>query len=361
MRIGIDHRPALDGLGGIAVYVRELVAALAEGFPQDRLELLGHRLRRPAGTEPVPLPAAARLHRRRVPAALLGWAARGGLGADRLLGGVDVLHATDYVPLRSSRAPLVATVHDVCFLTLPDCYEPRQRRRLERATRRLLARAGRVIVPCERVRQELAERLDVDPARVDVVAHGPRALPPAGPARLDGTYLLFVGTLQPRKNLARLLRAFDRLAAAHPDVRLVVAGGRGWRDDALRAGMAARPRVRWEGYVDAARMAALYAGATGVVVPSLGEGFGLFAIEALAAGTPLLVGAETACADVAGDAALAVDPRDEEALAAGLVRLLEDEALRARLARAGPARAAGFSWRRCAEETHAVYERAVAR
>jgi glycosyltransferase involved in cell wall biosynthesis len=341
------------------VYTQELVAALGATFPEDRLELYGHRLRRPAGTADTKLPVNARLHRSRVPAGALNLAARAGLGADVLLADAEVVHWTDYVALKTRHAPVVATVHDVCFVDLPACYTAEQRRALEAMVRTVTAEAARIIVPCTRVRADLQRHFDVRGERIDVVAHGCRPLP-AVPAATDlGRYVLFVGTLQPRKNVERLVLAFDAVHAAYPDVRLVLAGPRGWNDAALLDAIVQRTHVRHEPVADAARLSALYRGAIAVAQPSLGEGFGLPILEAMHCGRAVLVGADTACSDLADDAGLAVDPLDTDAITAGLKRLLDDDVLCAELGARGRARAAAFTWARAARATRAVYERAV--
>lgn len=340
--------------------MRELVEAVAAAHPEDAFELYAHRLRRPEGAAPAAeLPPNATLHRRRLPARALALAARAGLGADRVLGSVDVMHWTDYVPLETSRAPVVATVHDVCFASLPDCYTDAQRTGLTEVTRTIAAQAARIIVPCARVRAELTQHFAVEADRIDVVPHGCRPLPDVPPADDLGRYLLFVGTLQPRKNIERLIDAFDAVHADRPDVSLVVAGGRGWLDDGIVAAMAQRAHVTHAGDVDAERLSALYRGAIAVAFPSLGEGFGLPVLEAMHCERAVLVGADTACGDLAGDAALAVDPTSVEAIAEGLRRLVADVDLRATLAARGAAVAAPYTWERTAKMTRAVYAKAV--
>ncbi|MDA1196098.1 MAG: glycosyltransferase family 1 protein, partial [Planctomycetota bacterium] len=286
MRIGIDFRPALASAGGIGVYVRELTDALAALGSGDSFELFGHRLRQPSGTHLAP--AGARLRRRRVPAPVLALASRAGYGADRMLGGVDVLLATDYAPLRASRAPLVATIHDVCFHTLPACYPARLRRRLARVTADLVQRAVRILVPTERVRAEVLAHTAAEADRVRVVPHGVPVLPAAAPATDLGRYVLFLSTVQPRKNLGRLLDAFEAVRVAQPDARLVVAGPAGWDSAAVIARAQALPGVTFLGAVDRTRAAALVRGAAVLAYPSLGEGFGLPVLEGLAAGVPVL-------------------------------------------------------------------------
>ena len=361
MRIGIDYRPALDVRGGIGVYVRELADALRRHAPEDELALFGHRLRRPA-REGVQVPAGATLHRRRVPAPVLEVAGRVGLGADRLLGGVDVLHATDYAPFAATHAPLVATIHDVCFLTLPDCYPVELGERLATVTERLVREATRILVPSERVRDELLLHTAADAARLRVVPHGPPRLPDvdaATPAPIAGRYVLCVATVQPRKNLARLLDAYAGLREAHADVGLVVAGPAGWSSDDLQAELRTQTGVTWLPDADRAALAALYRSAAAVAYPSLGEGFGFPVLEAWQAGVPVLVGADTASSDLGGDGALAVDPYDPVAIVRGLRSLLEDDETRASLVATGRRRLADYSWERTAAATRAVYVEAT--
>ena len=360
MRVGLDWRPTYGQRGGIPVYVRRLAAAYAERFPADELRLYGHQLRRrAAGPGTAAGPAGARLHDLRLPSRAVDALARFGVGADRLVGGCDVFHLTDYAWLRPTRAPLVATVHDVLFLELPRCYTADMRRGLLAFTRRVVRSAARIVVPSVRAKSGLVERLGADPARVDVVPHAPRDLPDVPAAREARPYLLTVGTLEPRKNHARLLDAYARLRASGVEVDLVVAGAPGWLDDDIRARLAASPGVRYEGAVSDERLGALYRGAVALAYPSLGEGFGLPVLEGLHLGVPVVTSAGTACADVAGESALLVDPYDVDALADGLARILSDRALRDDLVRRGRARAAAFTWTRTAEATRESYVRAA--
>ena len=361
MRIGIDGRAAFLGRGGIAVYVRRLTEALARTEPQDEVRVYGYRFRRAgAGTGFPALPPNARVLGWPIPSRGAEVLARLGFGADRLLGGCDVLHATDYLLLRPTRAPLVATVHDVLFAEMPRCYTPGMRRGLHAATRALVRRAARIVVPSVRTKIALVERFAADPGRVDVTPLAPRPLPDVPAAAAARPYVLAVGTLEPRKNVARLLEAHRRARAAGLDADLVVAGARGWMDDDLVRALSTTPGVRWEGAVDDARLSALFQGALALAYPSLGEGFGLPVAEALSLGVPVLSSAGTACADLAGDAALLVDPYDADAIADGLVRLATDDGLRAALAARGRARAAAWTWEATARATRVAYARAAA-
>lgn len=285
--------------------------------------------------------------------------ARAGFGVDRLLGGLDVLHLTDYTTLPPGRAAVIATIHDVLFDELPDCYTPQMRVGLRRTTKRIVAQATRIIVPSARTQHALALRYGAPLERIAVVPHGHRSLPEGGPREIDGPYLLLVGTLEPRKNVLGLIRAFDAVQAAHPGFRLVLAGARGWMDEDVMGAIGRRPAVLHLGPVGPERLGGLYAHAHAVVYPSLGEGFGLPVLEAMARGKPLLVGADTACADLAGEAALAVPARNEARLAEGLLRVVEDEALREAHGVSGPRLAEAYTWERAAAGTRAVYEAAV--
>ena len=360
MRVGLDWRPTFSRRGGIPEYVRSLVAAHLRRFPDDELRLYGHRLRRRGEVAPRVAPPGARLVKGRLPSRAAEALARWGHGADRIVGGCDVFHLTDYAWLGPLRARRVATVHDVLFDELPGCYTPAMRRGLRHVTRVFVRRCARIVVPSVRTKIGLVERYGADPARVDVVALAPRALPDVPAATEPRPYLLGVGTLEPRKNWPRTLAAHAAALARGADVDLVVVGGRGWLEGDLPARLSASPHVRWEEGASDARLAALYRGATAVVYPSLGEGFGLPIVEAMAAGTPVLTSAGTACEDLAAGAALAVDPYDVEALADAMTRLSTEATLRAALVARGHARAAALTWERTAEGTRAAYERAVA-
>jgi glycosyltransferase involved in cell wall biosynthesis len=226
--------------------------------------------------------------------------------------------------------------------------------------------AVRLLVPSAATARDLVELYGVEPERVAVIPLGVE--PPAEPDRagarrllgdlgVRGPFLLAVGTLEPRKNLPRLLAAFGEVTDELPDHHLVVVGPVGW-------GPALRPtwesvRVKLAGPVGDATLHALYQAADGLAYPSLYEGFGLPVLEAMAHGVPVLTSDRSSLPEVAGDAALLVDPVDRGAIAKGLVRLVGDGALRRRLAAAGRRRAAGFSWPATAAATWAAYRQAL--
>jgi glycosyltransferase involved in cell wall biosynthesis len=295
-----------------------------------------------------------------------------------LLGRVDLVHSTTFCAprLRPGRKRLVVTIYDLSFVSHPEFHLPANVAHCLAGTRLAIERADRLIAISESTRRGLVELMGADPERVAVtpLAADPalgRVADAAELARVRRRYdlperfVLFLGAMEPRKNLARLLEAF---AALKPAVRretgLVVAGAPGWLNDSIQARLAElglERQVRLAGYVDAGDVAALYSLATVFAYPSLWEGFGLPVVEAMACGAPVLTSDVSSMPEVAGDAAVLVDPTDVEAIADGLTRLLDDAALREDLAARGRRRAASYSWERCARETLAVYRSVLAR
>lgn len=282
--------------------------------------------------------------------------------ATRALGVPDVVHLT--VPMGPPRgaAPLVATVHDLFPLSRPEWFTRRGVRLMAPALERIRTRADAVIVPSRTVADDCLAH-GFDPDRLHVVPWGSRPVPVPDDGgeslrrRLGPTdpYVLFVGTVEPRKGLPVLTDALARLG--RPDLTLVVAGPAGWGPD-LDAELAAVPGpVLRTGYLSESDLAAIRAGAAVCCLPSFAEGFGLPALEALSAGTPVVTTAGTALAEVVGDAAVLVPAGRPDRLADALRRVLDDADLADALRAAGPERAATFTWERTAEMTVAVYDR----
>ena len=353
--------------GGTAVAALAVARALAER--PDGPEQVGvaarHRAPAPAPWTPpmpvrhLPLPRIALYEAwSRVPFPPVEWAT----------GPVDVVHATTIIPA-ASRAPQIVTVHDLAFVHEPAHFTPHGRRLFRRSLARIARRADLVLcsstatlddcaaagLPAERLRLVLLG-VDTPPALTGdaVVAvrrrHG-----------LEAPYLLFNGTLEPRKNLPRLLDAFALLVASGDpavpaDLRLALAGAIGW-GDAVRPPDAVAGRVDLLGFVPDDDLSALFAGALVCCQPSLREGFGLPVLQAMAVGTPVVTSRGTSTEEVAGGAAVLVDPTDTADIAAGIVAALGQ---REHLAGAGRARAGELTWARTAEATLAAY-REVAR
>jgi glycosyltransferase involved in cell wall biosynthesis len=265
--------------------------------------------------------------------------------------------------------PLVVTVNDVMAIEHPEWFTRANALQQRHVLPRALAAATRVIVPSHYTRERVLATCDVEPARVDVVPYGVAPAFTTGRADagalvrigVEEPYVLTVGTLQPRKNLAAAVAAFERAAEGVPHT-LVVAGARGWRDDAVVEMLQQRsvsPRIRVLGEVGDDQLVELYRGADCLLFPSLYEGFGFPVLEAMACGTPVVCADRTSLPEVAGDAAVLVDPDDTVAIASALAEVLSSPARRAELADAGLARVREFSWRRCADRTVGVYHRAL--
>lgn len=279
----------------------------------------------------------------------------------------DALFVPAHVlPLVHPRRSIV-TVHDLGYLYFPEAHPPFERWYLDWSTRFNACAAARVLALSETTKADLVRHYEVPPEKVRVVYPGLRKgmvpVEDEGLVRevlarhgVRQPYFLYVGTLKPRKNLLRLVRAYARFVAqdrVEERPHLVLAGKPGWQYEALareveRLGLVGQ--VLFPGYVADADLPALYTGALAFVFPSLYEGFGLPLVEAMACGTPVIASRTSACGEVAGDAALLVDPLSEEEIAEALARVARDADLRAALAARGRERARAFSWERAARE-----------
>jgi glycosyltransferase involved in cell wall biosynthesis len=375
-RVVLDGLPLQVRSAGIAVYTDQLVRSLAALRPDVELVLLGLRgLARAALDETWP-PNVRRLDSIAYPL-VMGYPPINVprlLTLERIAGAADLFHATNYACPRAERTPMVVTVHDLTLLRRPELGTPALRRLVGRV--RDSARAARlVIADSESTRRDLVELAGVDSGKVRVVALAPD--PGLGPmdaatARervqrsfaIAGPYLLHVGTIEPRKNLPVLIRAYARLRRERGiGHALVLAGGLGWghREPLDLIGeLGLAEHVRVPGRVSADDLRALYGAADLFVSPSLYEGFGLTLLEAMASGVPAVAASAGSLPEVAGAAAVLVEPRDEQALADAIARVLGDPALADAMRARGRARARLFSWERCGRETLQVYEEATA-
>lgn len=331
LRVGMDVSPLVLTRAGTARYVSSLLPALEEvGCQVQRRYSFGGpsrptRVLRDTAWYLAVLPALAR--------------------RDRL----DILHCpTIRAPVRSS-VPVVVTIHDLAVLRYPQAFN-RWTRFWSSATLPRVARSARqILAVSEFTKAETVELLGIPEEQVRVVPNG--VGPPFtadGPAA-PGEYILAVSTLEPRKNLSRLVESARR---ADLGVELRVVGAQGWGDV-----MVSGENVRWLGEVGDDELATLYRGAACVAYVSLYEGFGLPVLEALACGAPVVTSRGGACEEVAGDAAVLVDPLDSDDIADGLRRALEQGG---ELRSAGLERARSFTWERAARETAAAYREAAA-
>ena len=377
LRVGFDATPAVRQGGGIGRYTRELLRALAaiDSATQYRL-FYASPPRAPRYSLPA-LPPNFRA--RRVPVDDIWFArvwqrAQLPVPVEWITGPIDLFHSPDFTlpPTRRGTRTLL-TVHDLSFVRDPDSAAPVLRAYLNRVVPRSVARANHVLADSLATRADLSELYGTPPEKVSVLYSGVSEAfqPVRDPSALaavrqryglgDAAFILAVGTLQPRKNYVRLIQAFARLGDS--ELRLVIAGGRGWLYDQIfaeveRQGLAGR--VIFPGFAADADLPALYSAAAVLAYPSLYEGFGLPILEACACGTPVVTSTVSCLPEVAGDAALLVPPTDVEALASALRQTVGDSALRARLIQAGFERARQFSWDKSARELLEIYRRLTA-
>ncbi|MDQ3916917.1 MAG: glycosyltransferase family 4 protein [Acidobacteriota bacterium] len=371
MHIAIDAHSVGTGLAGNETYAANLVEALAEVDRENGYTVYVTRPeaeRRFAGRWPnvrvqKTLPHAPLV---RVPFTL---------SAELRRRPVDLLHV-QYTAPPFAPCPVVATIHDLSFEHLPETFKRRSWMQLRLTVRRTARRAAHIIAPSEFTRRDLIETYRLDPERVTAIplAASPRFRPVEDGGeigrvrslyRIGGEYVLAVGSIQPRKNLARLVRAYALLRRERGRSnlpQLVLVGKRAWLyGETLRAieEEGAGDSVILTGYVSEADLPALYTGALCFAYPSYFEGFGLPPLEAMSCGAPVLAGARTSLPEVVGDAGLLADPFDEGALARALARLIDDDALRAELRARGLRRARSFDWRDTARMTLQVYRRVM--
>jgi len=369
MLIGVDaSRAAIQRRTGTEVYSLYIIRELL------RLGR-GHRFRLYTNGDPSPAlfgqaEEAAEAEVRSIPFPRLWTHAR--LSAEMLLHPPDVLFVPAHVlPLLHPRRSVV-TVHDLGYLYYGDAHTPSDRRYLDWSTRWNARQAAAILADSAATKSDLVRAYGASPDKIQVVYLGrdDNLVRVASPLRLAELrarydlahrYLLYVGTLQPRKNLERIVQSFERVCNLPElvDVQLVLAGKQGWLYESLLAQVKTAglsERVIFPGYIPDEDLPALFTGALAFVFPSLYEGFGIPVLEAGGCGVPVITSNTSSLPEVAGDAALLVDPHDVDAIAEAMYRLVTDPALREELARRGLENVKRFSWEKCARETLAVLE-----
>ncbi len=368
-RIGIDARLAYYTQGGISQYTQHIIRELAGLETGHTFAILQSR------KDTRSLAAGPNQRRARMWTPAHHRWERTALALELLPRRLDLLHSPDFIPPAGGGFRSVITVHDLAFLHYPQFLTDESRDYYAGQIEAAVARADRIIAVSEATKRDLMALLGVPPEKIAVVLEAAseqyRHATPGEVERLravyeiDGPYILFVGTLEPRKNVDGLLRAYAQLCAEVPDVpQLVIAGGRGWLYQetlALYEQLGLGDRVCWTGVIPPDDLPALYSAAEVLCLPSYYEGFGLPPLEAMACGTPVVVSDRASLPEVVGEAGLYVDPDDVASIAAALRRVLEDSVLAADLRRRGLARADEFSWSRAARETLAVYEQTLER
>ncbi len=380
MKIALDYTTGIYPGAGVARYTRSLVEALAgldaensyslfyaaRGLPRPTAETQQARalFSRHPNFRPVAVPMSVRQmfavwQRLRLP-----------LPADLFTGRCDLLHSPDFVSPPHLSGRDIITVHDLSFLVVPECAEPKLAAFLGKTVPAAVRRADHIIAVSHQTKNDLVRLLGVPSNKITVAYNGVdsrfrrREVESRGQGALAGLperFILHVGTLEPRKNLVRLVEAYGLLRKrGQADVALALAGRKGWLFEPI---LKAVEQVNNEGgrvvlldYVGDEDLPLLYNMASVFAYPSLYEGFGLPAAEALACGVPTLVSQDGALAEVVGEAALKVDASSVEETADGLARLLTDEELRHKLQAAGPIQAAQFTWQAAARKVLQVYK-----
>ncbi len=371
-RIGIDYTAAIHQSAGIGRYTREIVRALASYStgpfrPDYHLFVANGRQLKPVIPGPnftwhyTPLTKRwlERLwYRLRLP-----------LRIERWTGPLDLLHQPDFVlpPVKAGTRTLL-TVHDLSFIREPNSVMPGMMAHLTRWVHRSVARADHVIAVSKSTRQDLMELYQTPPEKITVLYHGvrPQFRPIEDPAELaavrekyglgDRPFVLSVGTIQPRKNYQRLVRAFAQIKL---DFSLVLAGSRGWDyqavvDEVRKQGL--ENRIHFPNFVADPDLPALYSAASLFVYPSLYEGFGLPVLEAMACGTPVVASDRSSLPEVVEEAGLLVDALDVDGMAAAMSKLLTDQSLHQQLSQAGRLQAAKFTWEDVACKLITLYQ-----
>lgn len=371
--IAIDYTPAYAQGAGIGRLTRDLIAALArlDTATDYRLFVAGarrHQLPAPPAPNfswrPTPIPNEwwARIWQRaRLPYPTI----------ETYTGSITLFHATDFVlpPVHRTTKTLL-TVHDLTFARAPETATPSLKAYLDVVVPRSVARASHVIADSQSTKNDLIDLYRTPPEKVTVLLSGvdARFRPITDFAQRQAVreryqiparpYIFAIGTVQPRKNYIRLIGALAQLRASGLDIGLVIAGGKGWLDDPIYASIRdhrVEAFVHMIGYANDADLPALYSDASCVAAPSLYEGFGFPVLEAFACGVPVVTADVSSLPEVAGDAALLIDPYDQDALTEALRRIITDSALRATLIGRGTKQVAPFTWERAAHELHTLY------
>jgi glycosyltransferase involved in cell wall biosynthesis len=368
LTVAVDATPLLGERTGIGHVTANLLHALAG---RADLDVVAYAVSRTAGRDLDGLvPPGVHVGTSRLAArfVLPLWERFERPRIEHWTGRVDVVHATNYTA-PPARAPVIVTIHDLSFVHRPDLVSENTRRFFGALVRTAIERGATVHVVSDFVGDEVRDVFELPETRVVRVYPGIADVdggdPSAGHAIAGSdSYALALGQLEPRKNFPALVRAFDAVAGANPSLRLVVAGPDGWGrgefDAAIRDARHG-DRVQWLGYVSDDDRRSLLSGARVFVYPSLYEGFGHPPLEAMAAGIPVVAARSGAIPEITGDAALLVDPDDEDGLAEALATLVNDPGARTPLVERGRARAAEFGWARAADEFLAMYTEIASR
>ncbi len=369
MRIGIDARLVYYHQAGIGQYIVRLIQALAKIDRTDQFIIFKSR------KDQSRILSQANFHREDLWTPSHHRFERWALSAELLPFKLDVLHSPDFIPPSRTRFPSVITVHDLAFLLYPR-FLTRQSARYYGQVDLAARQADHIIAVSESTKRDTIRLLGVPEEKITVIyeAAHPVFVPTADQNKLTqiraqynlpADFILFVGTIEPRKNLPTLLRAFRRLRDNYKsEAILAIAGNRGWLADdvdKIISELKLGDTVRFLGGVHNEELVYLYNAAQVFVFPSFYEGFGLPPLEAMACGTPVIVSNVSSLPEVVGDAGMLINPEDVEGLTVAMWRVLSDEKLRREMSQKGLKRAQIFSWERAARETLDVYRKVANR
>ena len=372
MTIYYDIAAAVHGDPGLGRYAATLGRELSQMHPEALTFFYNDdtAMAPPPGLDTVPW--------RTVRAGRKRWRMQVALGQllrrpfDHLLPGAELYHATEHLLMPLRGPATVLTVHDLLFRHFPRYHKLQNYVYLNLAVPTFCRRADAIIAVSEHTKRDLVQCYRIDPEKVVVIyeAAAPSfALPPAGAIaaartryHLPDRYLMTLCAIEPRKNHAGYLGAFEILCREDPDLYWLIGGRKGWLYESFFAALERSPvrdRVILPGYIEDEHLPAVYGGALAFVFPSYGEGFGLGPLEAMACGTPVLSSDATSLPEVGGDAARYFSPHDVDEMVEATRTVLSDSALQVEMRAEGLAQAARFSWRRAAKETWALYERLI--
>jgi len=377
VRVAVNATSLLSPLTGIGQYTQNLMRAIERRGQFDLHYFYGHGWGRELRETPMPGIVRAKEFVKRVvpnPHEVFRWVQRMQFRRGVSKFHCELFHDPNYLPFDFSGA-IVNTVHDLSFVRFPETHPALRIRFLEKHLPPVLERCNAIITDSAFVRDEVVSVFGIDPEKIHPIHLGvsptyhPRPSEETTPVLAKyglthGQYVLAVGTLEPRKNLIQGLRAFHRLPEALRErMPFVIVGMKGWLTDGIEAeidALAGHGQVRALGYLSTDDLLQLYAGATMLLYPSIYEGFGLPALEAMACGIPVITSNRSSLPEVVGDVGITIEPGDEAGFAEAIRMLAEDADARAARGAAGVERARHFSWARCAVETERVYRIALA-
>ncbi len=378
MRIGIDISQIVYEGTGVATYTRSLVEALLRGDRENEYVLFGSSLRNRGPLNEFVKKLAADNVRKRfslLPPKLLEflWNGIHIFPIENFTGELDVWHSSDWLEPPTRKAKRVTTIHDLTVFKYPETFTPRGGHNIVENQKRKLHfvkhYSDMVIAVSESTKRDIMEILDIPEKKIKVIyeAAGKNFFQRGAEAieavkkkfQIKGDYLLCVGTREPRKNLGTAILAFAEIAAANKDLCLVIAGKYGWGEESLKVKLQSSQlgqRVKILGFVEEEDLACLYSGTTAFIYPSFYEGFGLPILEAMSCGCPVITSNLGAMKEIAGEAAILVNPKSSEEVAGAISKIYRNQKTSQRLKLESLKRAKEFSWEKAALETLQIYQ-----